>query len=240
MPVISAVFIGWVLYNRSIAYLTNKYYYKKNVKMSKSIQVKKHDNHYFYKASEVIPEEMLSDLYGSAVEWLEKTRKEITDEVYPPEASSQLLSIEEFVTSELWSKFYTEIKKHIAKYCEITGIELSSIKIHSSWIARVADIEFPGKHTKEELRRRLKQHSAFGNMHSHTDNPIGMVYYLKNPDPKYGTIVKLTDSKIFQNNGEENSLMIFDPELYHTALYPPLETVQEYPRITIVADCCYV
>lgn len=208
--------------------------------MSKTIQVKKYEGDYFYKAYDVIPEELLNDLYASSIEWLEKTRKPITEEVYPPEASGQLLSYTEFTNSDLWQRFYSEIRRHIAKYCTVSGVDLSTIKIHSSWITRIADIEFPGKHTKEELRKRLRQHSAFGNMHSHTDNPIGMVYYLKNPDPKYGTIVKLTDKKIFQNDGEENSLMIFNPRLYHTAIYPPIEVAEEYPRITIVADCCNI
>lgn len=208
--------------------------------MSKTIQVKKYEGDYFYKAYDVIPEELLNDLYASSIEWLEKTRKPITEEVYPPEASGQLLSYAEFTSSDLWQRFYSEIRRHIAKYCTVSGVDLSTIKIHSSWITRIADIEFPGKHTKEELRKRLRQHSAFGNMHSHTDNPIGMVYYLKNPDPKYGTIVKLTDKKIFQNDGEENSLMIFNPRLYHTAIYPPIEVAEEYPRITIVADCCNI
>ena len=76
-------------------------------------------------------------------------------------------------------------------------------------------------------------------MHSHKNNPIGVVYYLKNPSPKYGTIVQLTENKIFNNDGEENSLMVFNPELYHTALYPPLEEVQKYPRMTIVCDCMF-
>lgn len=77
-------------------------------------------------------------------------------------------------------------------------------------------------------------------MHSHKSNPIGLVYYLKNPDPKYGTIVKVSDKKIFNNNGEENSIMIFDPRAYHTALYPPIKETKEYPRITIVADCEFI
>lgn len=205
--------------------------------MTKTIQVKKYEGSYFYKAFDVIPEELLHDLYNSAVHWLETTRKELTEEVYPPEASGQLLGYEDFVSSDIWSKFYEEIKKHIAKYCSISDIDLSTIKIHSSWITRVADIEVPEKHTKEELRRRLGQHNVFGNMHSHKDNPIGMVYYLKNPNPKYGTVVQLTDNKIYQNDGEENSLMIFNPQLYHTALYPPIEVAEKYPRITIVADC---
>jgi hypothetical protein len=205
--------------------------------MTKTIQVKKYEGNYFYKASDVIPEELLPELYDSAVHWLESTRKEITEEVYPPEASGQLLSYSDFVASDIWEKFYNEIKKHIAKYCDISSIDLSTIKLHSSWITRIADIEFPGKHTRADLRRRLQQHNVFGNMHSHKNNPVGMVYYLKNPNPKYGTIVKLTDEKIYQNDGEENSLMIFNPRLYHTAIYPSIEIAQKYPRITIVADC---
>ena len=207
--------------------------------MSKKIQVKKYENSYFYKAFDVMPEEILPDLYSSAVHWLESTRKPITKEVYPPEASDQLLGYTEFVTDPLWSQYYREVKRHIAKYCQVAGIDLASICIHSSWITRVADIEFPGKHTKEQLRSRLRQHNTFGNMHSHTDNPIGVVYYLKNPSPKYGTIVQLTKEKIFNNDGEENSLMIFNPKLYHTALYPSLEEVQKHPRITIVCDCMF-
>lgn len=207
--------------------------------MSKKIQVKRHEDSYFYKALDVMPEEILPDLHDSAVKWLETTRKPITKEVYPPEASAQLLAFTDFVTDPLWIKFYKEIRTHIAKYCQVTGMDLSTIRVHSSWITRVADIEFPGKHTKAQLRKRLSQHSTFGNMHSHTDNPIGVVYYLKNPSPKYGTIVQLTENKIFNNDGEENSLMVFNPQLYHTALYPTLEEVKKYPRMTIVCDTMF-
>ena len=207
--------------------------------MSKKIQVKKHENHYFYKAYDVMPPAILPDLYTSAVNWLEKTRKPIVEEVYPPEASSQLLGYAKFVTDPLWITYFKEIRRHIAKYCQVSGIDLNTISVHSSWITRVADIEFPGKHTKEQLRSRLKQHSTFGNMHSHTDNPIGVIYYLKNPNPKYGTIIQLSQNKVFNNDGEENSLIVFNPELYHTALYPPLEEVQKYPRITIICDCMF-
>ena len=89
--------------------------------MSKKIQVKRHEDSYFYKALDVMPEEILPDLYDSAVKWLETTRKPITKEVYPPEASAQLLAFTDFITDPLWIKFYTEIRKHIAKYCQVTG-----------------------------------------------------------------------------------------------------------------------
>ncbi len=205
--------------------------------MSKKIQVKKYGDNYFYKVFEAIPKEILDDLYESSNELLNTTRKNFKEEVYPPEATSNILPI--VAKTDIWSIFYSEIKKHIAKYCQIVFPDLNNneyLEIHSSWITRIANNEIPG-HTKEELHRRLDQHNTFSNMHSHKDNEIGIVFYLKNPSPKYGTIVKLEDNKLFQNDGEENSLLIFNPKLYHTGLYPNTANLDEGPRITIVLDC---
>jgi hypothetical protein len=224
--------------------LDKPYYFGLDNKDSRTLtivsEVSKLDNDgYFYKESNVIPEELLSDLYDSTIDWLETTRKSITKETYPPEASSELWSIPEFVNQPIWKNFYSIINKHVERYCNNSGIDFSKIKTHSAWINRIADLEFYGQNTREELRFRLKHHISIGDMHSHDDNPIGVVYYFKNPDPKYGTAVKLSEDKIFHSKGEENSLMIFDPRLYHTALYPPLEKVTDHPRIVIVTDYCY-
>ena len=194
---------------------------------------------YFYKQSNIIPEELLLELYDSTITWLETTRKSITEESYPPEASSELWSIPEFVEQPIWKKFYSIINTHVEKYCDNFGIDLSNMKIHSSWINRIADLEFYGQNTREELRFKLKHHISTGDMHSHDDNPIGVVYYFKNPNSKYGTAVKLSEDKIFNSKGEENSLMIFNPKLFHTALYPQLDEVKDHPRIVIVTDYCY-
>ena len=202
----------------------------------KHIQVKRHDGNYFYKATDVFSEGIASDIATEAYEWISNNRKPITSEVYPPEtcrASYKLLKDTPF-----WSVFYAEIKKHIAKYCEVTGIDSSLVSIDESWMTKVDDIEIPGKHSRDSLRRRLKQNNTFGNMHSHEHNQIGIVYYAKNPDPKFGTLVKLSENKIFKNDGEVNSLLIFNPQLYHTAVYPTLEDIQNNgERITIVLDC---
>jgi hypothetical protein len=207
---------------------------------------------YFYKSSNVMPEELLDDLYEASVYWLERTRKPVTREVYPPEATDEILLDKDFVNSDLWQKFYSEMRKHISRYCSMSGIHFPSIRVHSSWITRVADIEIPEQSTREELRFRLKNHISIGGLHSHTQstsgieqtdsntiNPIGLVYYLKNPDPEYGTIVKISEHRIFYNSGEENSLVIFDPRLHHAAIYPPVSVIENCPRITIVIDCCY-
>ena len=209
---------------------------------------------YFYKSLDVIPKEFLNELYEFFVYWLEKTRKSVAKEVYPPEMTDcELLLEEDFIKSHIWQKFYSEIKKHISRYCSLSGIEYSSIRIQSPWITRVADIEIPGQCTRDEMKFRLKNDVTVGGLHSHTEttsgieeadsntiNPIGMVYYLKNPDPQYGTIVKLSEDKVYYNSGEENSLVIFDPRLYHAAVYPPVEVIEKYPRMTIVIDYCYV
>jgi hypothetical protein len=211
--------------------------------MEKTVQIKKYEDNYFYKAYNFMPEESLPELYSSAIKWLEKTRKSTLEEVFPPEASQNLLNIEmedSFLSEQIWINFYSEVKKHIAQYCKVSEISTQNIRLHSSWITRLHNLDFSSVHSKNELKKRLGLHNTFGNMHSHKNNPIGLVYYLKNPDPKYGTIVKISDKKIFNNNGEENTIMIFDPRLYHTALYPPIKETEIYPRITIVADCEYI
>ena len=211
--------------------------------MEKLVQIKKYEDNYFYKAYNFMPEESLPELYSSAIEWLDKTRKSTLEEVFPPEASQDLLSFggeNSFVSEQIWINFYSEAKKHIAQYCKVCKISTQNIRLHSSWITRLQNLDFPSIHSKNDLKRRLRLHNTLGNMHSHKNNPIGLVYYLKNPDPKYGTVVKVSDKQIYNNNGEENTIMIFDPRLYHTGLYQPLKETEIYPRITIVADCAYV
>lgn len=239
--------------------------------MAKSISVKKYDNEYFYKALNVFPDHLLDDIAKEASAWIDANRKPFSDEVYPPEASIE--SYQLLIEHPFWSSFYTELKKHILKYCQITKKDTSTLKVDQSWMTRVADnaVDSPGfkaietkerewssddhtwktlslietkevddRHTREEIKRRLQQNNTFGNMHSHETNDIGLIYYAKNPDPKYGTIVKLSDNKMFKNDGEENSLIIFNPKLYHTAVYPQIEELESSSRITIVMDCSFM
>ena len=78
-------------------------------------------------------------------------------------------------------------------------------------------------------------------MHAHHKfNPITTVYYLTNPHPKYGTSIKFPGDTYQTNVGQENSLIIFDGRLEHSAIYPPLNMTQKHPRITVVADYAYI
>jgi len=38
------------------------------------------------------------------------------------------------------------------------------------------------------------------------------------------------------NMGEENSIIIFDGRLFHSAVYPPMSVSEKSPRYTIIAD----
>jgi len=223
---------------------TTKDYYSK---MDRKITVKKFDDNYFYKATILFPEHQLEKIESSSIEWLENTRKDVffkksgdknfkqNKEHYPPEASSELLSNMNISSDYVWTNYLMTIKAHVLEYCKLTKVNYPK-KIASTWVTRVADIDIPGSYDKNQLRSLRENHCMFGNMHSHKDNRIGVIFYLKNPDPKYGTLVRLNNTKIFQNNGEENSLLIFNPELYHTAIYPTEKDLQKSPRITIVTD----
>tara|TARA_A100001035_G_scaffold235523_1_gene199062 strand:- start:1870 stop:2508 length:639 start_codon:yes stop_codon:yes gene_type:complete len=204
--------------------------------MDKKITVKKCGDYYFYKATNVFAESFRLALFESAQNyWFKDKRKSIYEEIFPPEATQQILV--DLYEDPLWNKYLDHIRLHITKYCNIINIDSKSVNLHSAWMTRVGGIDFEGDHTKEELKNGLDLHSTFGNMHSHKKNNIGVVYYLSNPDPKYGTVTRLNKSKVYNNDGDENSLMIFDPRLEHSALYPKLEITEKYPRITVVLDC---
>lgn len=212
--------------------------------MQGNIKIKKIGDEYFYKATNIFKEDFLLELYESSVFWLDNTRQNISlltekdKEPYPPEASGRLLEFDDHIKDKLWIKYYGQIKLHIANYCKISNINISNIKIKSSWITRVFDNEFDN-HSKEYLRSLRKQFNPFNNMHSHKNNPVGVVFYLKNPNPKWGTLIKITDTEFINNSGEENSIFIFNTKIKHSGIYPPDEELQTVPRIALVTDCIY-
>ena len=204
------------------------------------VKVVKAYGYHFYKVYNFLPEEELKERFTSATKWLEENRKPITEEVFPPEASWRLLELG-FDKEPLWKEYYKRLDIHIKKYCEIIGLLNNTIELHSSWITRLKDLDFEGEHDLSELYDRMRQHSTKGNMHAHHKfNPITTVYYLTNPHPKYGTSIKFPGDTYQTNVGQENSLIIFDGRLEHSAIYPPLNMTQKHPRITVVADYAYI
>ena len=199
----------------------------------KTIEV---DGYHFYKVTEVFPKTFLQKLYKSSVYWLEKTRKDTTEEVFPPEASGRLFEYEEFKNDPIWRRYYNTLDVIVKEYSKLIDIPMEYLSCHASWITRVKDLNFPHK-MEVDLIDRLRRHSTEGNMHAHLDcDPVTSVFYLKNPDKKYGTLIKKAGGQNMLNFGEENSIIIFDGRLFHSAVYPPMGITKKSPRYTIVAD----
>ena len=199
----------------------------------KTIEV---DGYHFYKVTEVFPKTFLQKLYKSSVYWLEKTRKDTTEEVFPPEASGRLFEYEEFKNDPIWRRYYNTLDVIVKEYSKLIDIPMEYLSCHASWITRVKDLNFPHK-MEVDLIDRLRRHSTEGNMHAHLDcDPVTSVFYLKNPDKKYGTLIKKAGGQNMLNFGEENSIIIFDGRLFHSAVYPPMGITKKSPRYTIIAD----
>ncbi len=194
------------------------------------------DGYYFYRVNDVFPKTFLKKLLKSSTYWLEKTRKDPSEEVFPPEASGSLLEYEEFKEDPIWIRYYKTVDDIVSEYSKLVEIPMDYLSRHASWITRVKDLNFPNKFNTD-LTRRLKYQSLEGNMHSHVDSdPITTVFYLKNPHRKYGTVIKRAGGQNMFNPGDENSIIIFDGRLFHSAQYPPIPITSKSPRYTIVAD----
>ena len=203
--------------------------------MSK-VQTIEVDGYHFYKVTDIFPKTFLKKLYKSSVYWLEKTRKDPTEEVFPPEASGRLFEYDEFKNDPIWRRYYNTLDLIVKEYSKLIDIPMDYLSRHASWITRVKDLDFPHK-MEVGLTERLRLHSTEGNMHAHLDcDPVTSVFYLKNPDKKYGTLIKRAGGQNMLNVGEENSIIIFDGRLFHSAVYPPMAITKKYPRYTIVAD----
>ena len=49
-------------------------------------------------------------------------------------------------------------------------------------------------------------------------------------------MVKVSDKQIYMHQGVENSALVYDARLFHSAIYPPLDLVKKHPRYTVVVD----
>jgi hypothetical protein len=75
---------------------------------------------------------------------------------------------------------------------------------------------------------------------------IGLVYYLSNPDPKYGTYVSVEKPRIkgmfnsdntYYNEGIENSFFIFDAgKSFHSDMIPKLDELKRKPKYVVRFD----
>lgn len=70
--------------------------------------------------------------------------------------------------------------------------------------------------------------------HNHQTD-LTVVYFLKNPSKIYGTLINFEDNEIMLC-ADENSLMIFNPQISHCIASPPPQISALNPRYSIVFD----
>lgn len=106
-----------------------------------------------------------------------------------------------------WNIFCMTLKKIMYDYCDKVGFDKEHLVPHSCWGERSNQtIKKYKRMHKEELKKNcdewLEDYLQINNL-----NKMRMIYYLKNPDPKYGTTLLIKD-KFISIPGKENSLCI--------------------------------
>lgn len=186
------------------------------------------DEEYFYKSYGIISEKDQISLIEESEIYL-KTHKKI-GELHPPIMAEKFFT-KKTLEKECWKNL---TKKVITKVNDHCVNDLNVIpKFESCWINKV------GYYTDEDIKNTLffdedVQSYTDNHYHSHHENQIlSCIFYLQNPSKKYGTLVRTKNGSIVLD-GTENSLSIFDPRLYHTAIIPTPEESLNYPRYVII------
>lgn len=196
-----------------------------NVK--KDIKIKKFGEYYFYKSFDILNQKTLTSLLKECEE-LFTYHKDSTED-YPPETTYTIVDANILNKYPALNKYVYELQKHVKIYKKISKIK-GNVKIHSGWVTRV---------TKENYNIDSEKYNSFTpikNLHSHLDLHIGSIFYLKTPSKKCGTIVMFNDHEYYSNKGEENSVLLYNPELEHSGIYPTPEELDLSPRYTIIFD----
>ena len=186
------------------------------------------DEKYFYKSYNTISKADQINLIEESELYLKTHRK--VEELCPPIMAEEFFTkktLEKECWKNLTKKIITEVNDYCKNYLHVTA------KFESCWINKV------GFYTDVDIRNTLYfdedvQSYTDNHYHSHhKDQIISCVFYLQNPNKKYGTLVRTKNGSLLLD-GTENSLTIFDPRSYHTAVTPNPEESSKYPRYVII------
>ena len=186
------------------------------------------DGEYFCKSYETISELDRLSLIKESEQYLKTHRK--IEELHPPIMAENFFD-EKILEKECWKNLTDKVTAEANNYSKShLGI---NVKFESCWINKVDD------YTDIDIKNTLYfdedvQSYTDNHYHSHHENQlIGCIFYLQNPSEKYGTLIRTRNGSLVLD-GTENSLTIFDPRLYHTALVPNPEVTSKYPRYVIL------
>jgi hypothetical protein len=186
------------------------------------------DEKYFYKHYNTISKEDRTNLIEESELYLKTHRK--IGELHPPIMAEKFFT-KKLLEKECWKNLTKEVLTIVNEYSK-NYLNLN-VRFESCWINKVgfySDVDIKNNlYFDEDVQSYTDNH-----YHSHHDDQIiSCIFYLQNPDKKYGTLVRTKNGSLVLD-GTENSLTIFDPRLHHTALTPNPEVTSVYPRYVIV------
>jgi hypothetical protein len=186
------------------------------------------DEKYFYKSYNTISKEDRINLIKESEQYLKTHRK--FEELHPPIMAENFFD-KQILEKKCWKNLTDKVTDEVNNYSK-TYLN-TNVTFESCWINKVdyyedKDIENT-LYFDEDVQSYTDNH-----YHAHHEGQlIGCIFYLQNPNKKYGTLVRTNNGSIVLD-GTENSLTIFDPRLYHTALVPNPEVCSIYPRYVIL------
>ena len=190
------------------------------------------DEEYFYKSYNIISESDQIDL-KQEVELYLKTHKKDHELEPKVQAGAHKFLTAETLRKKCWKNLMQKIVRLANSYSKKYLNLNTNLSLDSYWITSLSN------YTDEIIKYELlfdKDFEAYTDNHVHAHEPIQLlscVFYLQNPDKKYGTLVE-TKNNFLVLDGAENSLTIFNPTLYHQALLSPREISSKYPRNAII------
>jgi hypothetical protein len=186
------------------------------------------DDHYFHKSYNIISKVDQINLIQESESYLKTHRK--IGELCPPIMAKNFFTkktLEKQCWKNLTKKICNEVNEYSKNYLHIIP------KFETCWINKV------NPYTEQDIENTLYfdnnlQLYTDNHYHSHhKDQVISCIFYLQNPDKKYGTLVRTKNGSLVLD-GTINSLTIFDPRSHHTAIYPFSEENLTCPRYVII------
>lgn len=181
-----------------------------------------------YHAYNVLSEE---DRIGLLEEINDEIDKNSSGEYNIVEATSTL-STRKLKNQKCWFNFFRMVKEHLDQYSKITNNpNIQTLKVAEYWAKRMKD-----NISDEDYHNEM--YIYYGNLHSHNNLDLGLIYYLQNPSRIYGTIIE-EDGVEFIVPGDQNSMIIHHPYINHEAVLPHPSFLKDTCRCVLIVDFKY-
>ena len=195
------------------------------------------DGEYLYKSYNVVPKIDKTNLVQEAEKFI-NAHWDPTGTYHPPkraymEYSSASYAIKELSYKKCWNNLLKNIFLEVNNYYK-NYLNSSPILVNF-WVDKTGFYSYKDTDDILYFDNDLNTYTD-SKYHFHKKNTSTVcVFYLQNPNKRYGTLVKTKNGSLVLD-GTENSLSIFNSRLFHTAVYPNNQESGHYPRYSIGLD----